>query len=99
VKIDIIQLILGRLNSYNKRKAKSGDTKHGNIFNEKPIIMFITPFVICVLLGYFLFHNLMQGILYGIGSGMGTCMAKRHEKRKEKRKQEETEKNTKTNNR
>ena len=56
-------------------------------------LCFITPFVICVLLGYFLFHNLMQGIPYGIGTGMGTCMAKRHEKRREK--QEETEKTLK----
>jgi hypothetical protein len=66
-------------------------------FTKNRLLCFITPFVVCVLLGYFLFHNLMQGILYGIGSGMGTCMAKRHEKRREKTKQEETEKNTKTN--
>jgi len=53
---------------------------------------FITPFVIFVFLGYFLFHDLIFGILGGIGFGMGACMVRRHEKRIEKMKQEKTEK-------
>jgi len=65
-------------------------------FQSKNLCLcFITPFVTCILLGYFLFHDLIFGILTGIGCGAGMCMAKRHEKIREKRKQEESEKTKK----
>jgi positive regulator of sigma E activity len=53
-------------------------------------LFFITPFVLCMLLEYFFFHDLIQGILPGIGAGLGVCMGKRHENKRKKREKEET---------
>ena len=55
-------------------------------------LCFITPFIVCVLLGY-LSHDLMNGIRIGISVGIGAVLAKELGRRREKRKQEEKEKN------